>query len=39
MRPNSNLIKATLIGAMGGLLFGIDIAVVSGIIESVARIY
>jgi sugar porter (SP) family MFS transporter len=33
------LIKTTLIGALGGLLFGFDIAVVSGIINSVARIY
>ena len=39
MRPNSNLIKATLTGALGGLLFGFDIAVVSGIIEPIARIY
>jgi sugar porter (SP) family MFS transporter len=39
MRPNSKLIKATLTGALGGLLFGFDIAVVSGIIESVARVY
>jgi sugar porter (SP) family MFS transporter len=39
MRPNSKLIKATLTGALGGLLFGFDIAVVSGIIESIARDY
>jgi SP family arabinose:H+ symporter-like MFS transporter len=39
MRPNSKLIKATLTGALGGLLFGFDTVVISGIIESVARLY
>ena len=39
MRPNSKLIKTTLIGALGGLLFGFDIAVVSGIIESITRFF
>ena len=33
MRPNSKLIKTTLTGALGGLIFGFDIAVVSGIID------
>ena len=37
MRPNSKLIKATLTGALGGLIFGFDIAVVSGIIDSVVQ--
>lgn len=39
MRPNSKLIKTTLIGALGGLLFGLDIAIVSGIIDPVVRLY
>jgi len=39
MRPNSKLIGTTLIGALGGLLFGFDIAVVSGIIDPVVRLY
>jgi sugar porter (SP) family MFS transporter len=39
MRPNSKLIKATLTGALGGLLFGFDTVVISGIIESVVRLY
>jgi sugar porter (SP) family MFS transporter len=39
MRPNSKLIKATLTGALGGLLFGFDIVLVSGIIDSVVRLY
>lgn len=39
MRPNSHLLKATLVGALGGLIFGFDIAVVSGIIDSVVRVF
>lgn len=39
MRPNLNLIKATLTGALGGLLFGFDTVVISGIIDSVVRLY
>ncbi len=39
MRPNSKLIKATLTGALGGLIFGFDIAVVAGIIDSVVRVF
>ena len=34
MRPNMNLMKATLTGALGGLLFGFDTVVISGIIDS-----
>ncbi len=37
MRPNSKLIKTTLTGALGGLIFGFDIAVVSGIIDLVVQ--
>jgi sugar porter (SP) family MFS transporter len=37
MRPNSKLIKTTLTGALGGLIFGFDIAVVSGVIDLVAQ--
>ena len=39
MRPNLNLMKATLTGALGGLLFGFDTVVISGIIDSVVRLY
>src|SRR5579872_230988 len=39
MRPNSKLVQATLTGALGGLIFGIDVAVVSGIIDSIVRVY
>ena len=39
MRPNLNLIKATLVGALGGLLFGFDTVVISGIIDSVVKLY
>jgi sugar porter (SP) family MFS transporter len=37
MRPNSKLIKITLTGALGGLIFGFDIAVISGINDSVVQ--
>src|SRR5271168_5077473 len=39
MRPNINLTKATLTGALGGLLFGFDTVVISGAIQSLVRIY
>jgi sugar porter (SP) family MFS transporter len=39
MRPNSRLIKATLTSALGGLLYGFDVVVISGIIDSVTRLY
>jgi len=39
MRPNSKLIKASLTGALGGLLYGFDTVVISGIIDSVAKLY
>ena len=37
MRPNLKLIKATLTGALGGLIFGFDIVVISGVIDSLVR--
>ncbi len=39
MRPNINLTKATLTGALGGLLFGFDTVVISGAIQALASIY
>jgi len=39
MRPNAKLIKSTLTGALGGLLFGIDMVVISGAIDVVSRTY
>ena len=39
MRPNSRLMKATLTGALGGLLYGFDTVVISGMIDPVSRIY
>jgi len=39
MRPNVNLIKATLTGALGGLLFGFDTAVISGAIKAISDLY
>ncbi len=39
MRPNAKLMKASLTGALGGLLYGFDTVVISGIIDSVTRLY
>jgi sugar porter (SP) family MFS transporter len=39
MRPNLNLMKATLTGALGGLLFGFDTIVISGAIDTLVRLY
>lgn len=39
MRPNSRLLKATLTGALGGLLFGFDTVVISGVIASLVAEY
>ena len=39
MRPNSRLAKASLTGALGGLIFGFDIAVVSGIIDPIVHVF
>ena len=39
MRPNLHLIKATLTGALGGLLFGFDTVVIAGAIDALVRLY
>jgi len=39
MRPNFHLLKATLTGALGGLLFGFDTVVISGAIDALVRLY
>ena len=39
MRPNFNLMRATLTGALGGLLFGFDTIVISGAIDALVRLY
>jgi sugar porter (SP) family MFS transporter len=39
MRPNLNLMKATLTGALGGLLFGFDTVVISGVIDALVKLY
>ena len=39
MRPNVHLMKATLTGALGGLLFGFDTVVISGAIEALVKLY
>ena len=39
MRPNANLIKTTLTGALGGLLFGFDTVVIAGAIDALVNLY
>ena len=39
MRPNVNLIKATMAGALGGLLFGFDTVVIAGAIDALENLY
>jgi SP family arabinose:H+ symporter-like MFS transporter len=39
MRPNANLMKATLTGALGGLLFGFDTVVIAGAIDALVNLY
>jgi MFS transporter, SP family, arabinose:H+ symporter len=39
MKINGNLLKATVVGALGGLLFGFDTAVISGTTHSLTAVY
>ena len=39
MRPNFYLMKATISGALGGLLFGFDTAVIAGALEALTKLY
>jgi sugar porter (SP) family MFS transporter len=39
MKLNSNLLKATVVGALGGLLFGFDTAVIAGTTDSLRNLY
>jgi sugar porter (SP) family MFS transporter len=39
MRPNAKLTKATLTGALGGLLFGFDTVVIAGAIDALVNLY
>jgi sugar porter (SP) family MFS transporter len=39
MQLNSKLIRATLTGALGGLLFGFDTVVISGAIDALVRLF
>jgi sugar porter (SP) family MFS transporter len=39
MRPNFPLLRATLTGALGGLLFGFDTVVIAGAIDALVRLY
>ena len=39
MRPNFYLMKATVSGALGGLLFGFDTAVIAGAIGALTKLY
>lgn len=39
MRPNAYLMRATVSGALGGLLFGFDTVVISGVMDALTRLY
>jgi len=39
MKLNANLVKATSVGALGGLLFGFDTAVIAGTLQSLTLLY
>ncbi len=39
MQINSKLVRATLTGALGGLLFGFDTVVIAGAIDALVRLY
>lgn len=36
-KPNGKLITSSIIGSLGGLIFGLDIAVISGAIDAIVR--
>src|ERR1700761_4521868 len=39
MSINSHVVKSTIVGALGGLLFGFDTAVISGTTSALSRTY
>src|ERR1700723_4122175 len=39
MKPNSYLLKSTVVAALGGLLFGFDTAVISGTTSNLTQVY
>lgn len=39
MRLNSHLVRSTLVGALGGLLFGFDTAVISGTTQQLSEVF
>src|SRR6202021_180767 len=39
MSINAHVVKSTIVGALGGLLFGFDTAVISGTTSALTRIY
>jgi SP family arabinose:H+ symporter-like MFS transporter len=39
MKPNSYLLKSTIVAALGGLLFGFDTAVISGTTSNLTQVY
>jgi len=39
MKPNSYLLKSIIVGALGGLLFGFDTAVIAGTTHSLTSVY
>ena len=39
MRLNSYLLKASIVGALGGLLFGFDTAVIAGTTHSLQQVF
>ena len=38
MPPNSRLLKATLTGALGGLIFGFDTVLISGALDALVNL-